>query len=128
MKKTVLIVDDDFDFLNQLEIMLSMNFNVIKAGGQYEAEELLKTENPDIAVIDLMMENTDGGFALSYHIKQTKPSIPVIIVTSVASETGINFADVSEEERSWIKADAFLAKPVRYEQLKKEIDNLLNEL
>ena len=127
MKKKVLIVDDDFDFLEQLEIMLSVDFNVTKAGGQVEAEELLKTEIPDIAVIDLMMENTDGGFALSYHIKKLNPSVPVIIITSVASETGINFADASEEERSWIKADAFLAKPIRYEQLKKEIDRLMNE-
>ena len=127
MKKKVLIVDDDFDFMEQLEMMLSANFDVIKAGGQVSAEELLKTEIPDIAVIDLMMENTDGGFALSYHIKKLNPSIPVIIVTSVASETGINFADASEEEKSWIKADAFLAKPIRYEQLKKEIDKLLDK-
>jgi DNA-binding NtrC family response regulator len=127
MKKKVLIVDDDFDFLEQLEIMLSVDFNVTKAGGQIEAEELLKTEMPDIAVIDLMMENTDGGFALSYHIKKLNPSVPVIIITSVSSETGINFADASEEEKSWIKADAFLAKPIRYEQLKKEIDRLMNE-
>ena len=74
-----------------------------------------------------MMEKTDGGFALSYHIKKLNPSVPVIIITSVARGTGINFADASEEERSWIKADAFLAKPIRYEQLKKEIDKLLDK-
>lgn len=125
MNKKVLIVDDDFDFLEQLEMMLSADFDVIKAGGQVEAEELLKTVTPDIAVLDLMMENTDGGFALSYHIKKQNPEVPVIIITSVASEAGIDFVGASESEKSWIKADAMLAKPIRYEQLKKEIDRLL---
>ena len=125
MNKKVLIVDDDFDFLEQLEMMLSADFDVIKAGGQVEAEELLKTETPDLAVLDLMMENTDGGFALSYHIKKQNPGVPVIIITSVASDAGIDFVGASESEKSWIKADAMLAKPIRYEQLKKEIDRLL---
>jgi DNA-binding NtrC family response regulator len=123
--KKVLIVDDDFDFLEQLDMMLSDEFEVIKAGGQIEAEEILKKETPDIAVIDLMMENTDGGFALSYHIKKHNPSIPVIIVTSVASDTGMDFVNSANGQKEWIKADAMLAKPIRYEQLKKEIDRLL---
>ena len=127
MNKKVLIVDDDFDFLEQLEIMLSTDFDIIKASGQFEAEELLKTETPDLAVIDLMMEKTDGGFALSYHIKKLFPDVPVIIITSVASEAGIDFTGASESEKSWIKADVMLAKPIRYEQLKKEIDKLLND-
>ena len=124
--KKVLIVDDDFDFLEQLDMMLSSEFEVIKAGGQTEAEELLKTEKPDLAVVDLMMENTDGGFALSYHIKKKYPDVPVIIVTSVASETGIDFLDSSDDQKEWIKADAMLAKPIRYEQLRKEIDVLID--
>lgn len=125
--KKVLIVDDDFDFLEQLGMMLSGRFEVIKAGGQVEAEKILETQTPDLAVIDLMMENTDGGFALSYHIKKHNPTVPVIIVTSVASETGMDFVDASDDQRDWIKADAMLAKPIRYEQLKKEIDKLLDD-
>lgn len=124
--KKVLIVDDDFDFLEQLDVMLSGEFEVVKAGGQVEAEEVLKTNKPDLAVVDLMMENSDGGFALSYHIKKLYPDVPVIIVTSVASEAGIDFIDSSDDQKEWIKADAMLAKPIRYEQLKKEIDVLLD--
>ena len=33
----------------------------------------------------------------------------------------------TEEERSWIKADALLAKPIRFEQLKAEIDRLCGQ-
>lgn len=124
-KKTVLIVDDDPDFLEQMKIMLSKDFDVITACGQYEAEELLKTNKPAAAVIDLMMENADGGFALAYHIKKIDSKIPVIIMSAVTSETGINFESSSNEEKTWIKADAFLSKPVRYEQLKHEINKFM---
>lgn len=127
MSKKVLIVDDDQDFLYQLEIMLSKDFEVVKAGGQKEAEELLQDMAPDLAIVDLMMENTDGGFALAYHIKKKDQKIPVIIITAVNSDTGMDFDTTNPDESTWVKADAFLSKPVRYEQLKHEIDLLLEK-
>jgi len=53
------------------------------------------------------------------------PSHAVIVVSGVESETGLEFDATTSEERSWIKADKFLAKPVRFEQLLGEIDRLL---
>lgn len=124
--KTVFLVDDDIDFLMQQKIQLeAAGFQVKTAESQKQAEEMLVSFRPDIAVIDLMMEHTDGGFSLCYHIKKKDSSIPVIIVTSVASETGLEFDTATEEERLWIKADAMLAKPVRFEQLRSEMDRLL---
>jgi CheY-like chemotaxis protein len=124
--KTILVVDDDPDFLFQMEAMLKKaGHTVVTAGGQKKAEEILENLRPDLAVIDLMMEHADGGFALSYHIKRKDSSIPVILVTAVVSETGIEFDASTDEERSWVKADAFLAKPVRFEQLDREMRRLL---
>lgn len=121
-KKTVLVVDDDIDFLTQMEINLKgAGFEVVTAEGQEQAEEFLATTLPDLAIVDLMMEHPDGGFALSYHIKKQDPKIPVILVTAVTSETGMTFDAATDEERSWVKADAFLSKPIRFEQLLREI-------
>ena len=125
-KITVLVVDDDPDFLLQHEMLLqNAGFNVTTADSQKAAEESLDRQLPDLAVVDLMMENADGGFALCYHIKKRNPDIPVIIVTAVASETGLDFDTATAEERSWIKADALLTKPVRFEQLQREIKRLI---
>ena len=122
----ILVVDDDIDFLTQMEIQLkAVEYQVLTAGSQAEAEELMRTESPDLAIIDLMMEHTDGGFALCYHIKKKNQATPVIIVTGVASETGLEFDSSTQEEKSWIKADVMLAKPVRFEQLHHEIMRLL---
>jgi len=46
-------------------------------------------------------------------------------VTSIVSETGLDFALASDNDRAWIRADALLAKPIRFEQLRREIDRLL---
>jgi CheY-like chemotaxis protein len=125
--KTILVVDDDTDFLLQSEVQLkSAGYEVLTACGQKEAEEMLVHTQPDLAVIDLMMEHTDGGFALCYHIKKKYPATPVIIVTAVTSETGIEFDAHTDEEKSWIQADSFLAKPIRFEQLKQEVEKLLS--
>jgi CheY-like chemotaxis protein len=125
-KPTVLLVDDDDDFLFQHRLQLeAAGFNVIAAQGQKPAEEVLARLRPDVAVVDVMMENPDAGFVLCHRIRKKDPSIPVILVTSVNSETGMDFDLATEEDRVWIKADAMLAKPIRFEQLLGEIDRLL---
>ena len=126
-KRTVLLVDDDEDFLFQHRLHLeTAGFNVLVAHGSEEAEAILAQQRPDLAVIDVMMENPDAGFTLCHRIRKQDASIPVILVTSVNSETGLDFTLSTDEHRSWIKADAFLAKPIRFEQLKREIDRVFS--
>jgi len=124
--RTILIVDDDPDFLFQLELILKSAGNrVIKAETGKEAGVLLRRHRPDALIADLMLEEEDGGFVLAHLAKKLYPGLPVIIVTGVAGETGIEFAAVTREERSWIKADLLLDKPVRPEQILAELERLL---
>lgn len=125
-KKTILIADDDFDYLFQQKIYLeSWGFNVITAESQTEAEGIINKTKPDLAILDLMMEKDDSGFILSYKLKNRYPDVPVIISTAVSAETGMSFGLDSEEEQRWIKADQYLEKGIRPEQLKLEIEKLL---
>lgn len=124
--KTVLIADDDVDIITQLTIQLKgFGMNVIAVESQKEAEEILEKTKPDIAIFDLMMENQDSGFILSYKMKKKYPNVPVIIVTAVTADTGMIFGIDTAEERSWIKADLYLEKGLRPEQLKMEMTRLL---
>jgi DNA-binding NtrC family response regulator len=126
LKRTLLVVDDDIDILEQTKIhMEAAGYNVVTAESQKDAEEILETLRPDLAILDLMMENQDSGFILSYKIKKMDPGIPVIIVTAVTSQTGIAFDVTTTEENSWIKADAIIEKEIRYEQLIGEVERLL---
>ena len=128
MKKKILAVDDDFDLLEQLTAVLTAaGYDVTAAAGQAAAEEALLTVKPDLAVLDLMMEEKDSGFVLCYQIKKLYPDTPVILLTAVAGATGLSFATQKPEELSWIKVDKILDKPVRPEQLKAEVRRLLGE-
>lgn len=124
----ILIVDDDQDYLFQLQTKVeSFGYKTITAEGQKEAEELLERTRPDLAILDLMMENEDSGFILCYRLKKKYPDLPIIIATGVAAETGISFDINDENNRKWIKADRFLDKGIRTERLKEEIETLLNQ-
>ncbi|OGI02257.1 MAG: hypothetical protein A2Y25_09160 [Candidatus Melainabacteria bacterium GWF2_37_15] len=125
-KKTkILIVDDDFDYLLQQKLILEAEgHEVITAENESQAKEIINTQDFDLAIVDLMMEDMDSGFILSYEIKKKHPLTPVIIVTAVKSQTGFSFESITQEEKKWIKADLILAKPVRAEQILKEIQKL----
>ncbi len=127
-QRTILIVDDDVDFLIPLEAQLrAKGFDVISANGKDEALQAIEGKTVDLAVLDLMMEHMDDGFALCYELKQINADLPVVLATGVAAETGIEFEAVTEGERGWIKADVVLSKPLRMEQLMREVDRLLKE-
>ncbi len=126
IKKTVFIVDDDVDYIFQLKIMIEkMGFNVLTASGQKEAEDMLKSVKPDIFILDLMMENKDSGFILSHIIKKIMPEVPIIIATAITSETGMSFSIESDDDKNWIKADKYIEKGLRPDQLHREINKLL---
>jgi len=125
--KTILIVEDDVDLQDQMKIYLEADgYTVITASQQKEAEQILNEKKKfDLAILDLMLENMDSGFVLSHKIKKIDESIPVIMVTGVTRETGLQFDSKTKDDKSWIKADVVLQKNVRYEQLKAEIERLL---
>ena len=124
--KKVLIADDDPDFLTFMEVNTKlMGFEVHAVTSQKEAEEQLTLFKPDLAIFDLMMENKDSGFILSHKLKILYPDVPVSIATAVTAETGLVFGLNSPGERSWIKADRYIDKSLRPDQLQKEINSLI---
>ena len=123
---TVLVVDDDTDYLFQtVKGLEKFGYTVISAVSQKEAEEIIESYKPDIALFDLMMEQEDSGFILCYKMKRKYPDVPVIITTAVSRETGHSFSLDTEEDRKWIKADLYLEKGVRKDELDIEIKRIL---
>jgi CheY-like chemotaxis protein len=126
MPQNVLLVDDDPDFRQRAKQSLQdAGFNVAEAEGENQAYEVARNKRFDVAVIDLILENSDSGFSLSYHFKKDYPKMPIVMLSSSVSEFGIEFSLESAAERSWIKADALLNKPIRGEQLLQAVRRLL---
>lgn len=126
MPKKILVIDDDIDLLDHITLILKTDgYEVVQAQGQEEGEAAIRSTTPDLAIIDLMMENMDSGFVLCHQIKRLHPETPVIILTAVKSATGLDFSAKSSDAASWIKADLLLDKPVRPEQLRNEVKRLI---
>ena len=126
MSKRILVVDDDVDYQVQLRTRLEgAGFEVESAEGIEAAHEACAARKPDLAIVDLMLDHLDDGFTLCYQLKKRDAALPIIMVSNVAKETGLDFDAATDEERSWIKADAFLHKPVRFETLEREIHRLM---
>lgn len=124
---TVLVADDDPDILDQLTMILeSMGLKVIAMDSQETAETFLARSRPDLVISDLMMEKMDSGFILCHRVRQKYPDVPIIMISGVAQETGMRFDTQSNEMQEWIKADAFLNKQIRPEQLQAEVRRLLH--
>ena len=127
-KKTILLIDDDEDFLIQTRIQLEhLGYDVTSAQTRAEAQQAFSDQAPDAVICDLMMDEMDTGFVLSYEMKKIRPDIPIIMITAVMSETGMGFDVSGKSERSWIKTDVLLSKPIRLEQLRDELERLLRE-
>ena len=71
MKKKILAVDDDFDLLEQMTAVLTAaGYEVTAAEGRTAAEDAILRMKPDLAILDLMMEEKDSGFVLSHQLKK----------------------------------------------------------
>ena len=126
MPKNILLIDDNPDFRQQTKQSLQVaGFNVTEADGENQAYEIARSRKFDLAVVNLILENSDSGFSLSHHFKQDYPTMPIVVLSSAVSEFGIEFSLESTAERSWIKADALLNKPIRSEQLLQAVKRLL---
>jgi CheY-like chemotaxis protein len=123
---TMLFVDDSASFRdNNVARLIEEGFDVTEADGEKHAMELIETRQFDIVVTDLVMDNPDSGFTLAYHIKKKYPDTPIIMVSTANSKFGLDFSVSSESERRWLKCDAMLPKPIRFEQLLAEAYRLL---
>lgn len=124
----ILIVDDDYDFLEINRIHLERaGYRVVTAADPERALARMKEEKPDLVITDLMMTSLDSGFSLARTIKEDArySDIPVIIATSVSSSLGLDFRPRSAEEQAEMHADAYFDKPLDLPRLLETISKLL---
>ena len=128
LKAKILLVDDDLDFLEMHKAVLVRNgYNVLTASSSQEGLERVRTDLPDLIILDLMMEKHDSGFSFSKQVKKDPlfKRIPILMVTSVAEATGYQFS--LDKDGYWMKAVDFLDKPVMPDVLIGRVEKLLKK-
>jgi len=82
VKKTILLVDDDLDLLENTAFMLkSSGYEVITAKDGEEAVAEYREFKPNLTVMDIKMPKMDG-FDAFFKIKQYDPDAKVILITA----------------------------------------------
>ena len=126
----ILIVDDDYDFLQAMRMVLEQaGYRVNTAVEPEKALEAMDDETPDLVITDLMMTSLDSGFLLARAIKEHPrfASIPVVMATSVSSALGLDFQPRTDEEQADMYVDDYLNKPLDPPRLLAVVARLLQD-
>ena len=125
----ILIVDDDLDLTKALQVILeSENYTVVTAADRAEGMEKIRTDKPDLVLLDVMMSTWSDGFEMSRELKKDPQfkDIPILILTAVQNRSGIDFKSTAGDP-TWCPVDGFLDKPVKPDILLAEIKKLLSK-
>jgi len=124
----ILIVDDDYDFLEINRIILEgAGYRVVTATNPAEAMRRIDEAVPDLVITDLMMTSIDAGFAFSARLKEDARTagVPIIISTSVSSQLGLDFRPESPADLEKMHVDAYFDKPIDARDLVARVRDLL---
>jgi CheY-like chemotaxis protein len=125
----ILIIDDDEDFILATEAILkAAGHSVASANDSKEGLEKVKSEDPDLIILDIMMDSIYEGFSVTTTLRGTPEymdyrDIPVLMVSAVKKITGERF-DIPEQAQI-AASDAFLDKPFSAEELNSKVNQLL---
>ncbi len=108
--RKILIVDDEVSVRDSLRMIFKKDYKVIMAGSAEEAIITVKSEEPDLIFLDIIMPEKDGMQALK-EIRGMHPQIPVIMLTATKTlKTAV--------EAMKLGAYDYITKPFDVEELK----------
>jgi CheY-like chemotaxis protein len=89
----------------------------------------VKTENPDLIILDVMMDSTTEGFHVALALRSRNPNseyaayahIPIIMLTAIHSTLSLRFGP----EEDYLPVDEFIDKPIDPDDLVNKVEKLL---
>ena len=122
----ILIIDDDIDFREACRLVLkSAEFEVSEAGTPQEGFEKVRTETPDLVILDVLMPRVYEGFDVARRIREelNLTTLPILMLSAVhdVKETPYRF----EPDQTYLPVQAFLDKPMPPEALIRKVREML---
>jgi len=117
----ILCIEDEPQMIDLIRLILeNRGYQVLGAEGGQRGLEMMRAEQPDLLLLDLMMPEMDGGDVF-HHMKEEVElrNIPVIVVTAKAAPI---------DKVLWInvaKVDDYVTKPFGPSELADSVEKVL---
>jgi CheY-like chemotaxis protein len=120
-QKIILTVDDEPHILDLVKaIFEAEGYKVLTASSGKEALEVLKTNKPDLVLIDMMMPEMSGR-ELAENIRRDPKTKDI----KLAFLTVAQFSEIGRKTLENLGVDEYITKPFDNEDLVKKIKRLL---
>ncbi len=118
--KSVLVIDDEAHIRRVIELKFkNQGYRVITATNGEEGLELIKAQEPDVVITDIMMPKLDGK-ALCERVNELKKERPFLTIVMTCR--------ISPSEEDWINQlqdTVFVEKPFSLSTILKFVDQYL---
>jgi DNA-binding response OmpR family regulator len=128
---TVLIIDDDSDFRASVSVVLeAQGYRVIGAASAREGLAKIAAEQPDLIILDIMMEHDSAGYEVNQAVKfredyQLSHDIPILMVSSIPLDPATRFDRAAEV--GMITPDCYMTKPLNFSDFIAQVRSLLEQ-
>ena len=134
-KVKILTVDDDRDLVEALRIVLeSGGYEVVAALDADTGLEKVRSERPDLVLLDVMMPNATEGFHFVWKLRDLEGeyfrAVPVIVLTAIHERTELRFypdsGDGTYKAGEYLPVQDFVDKPVDPKDLLERVERVLS--
>ncbi len=119
---TVLIADDETSVREVVKRILAIDgHQVIEAGDGEEALRKIRSDKPDLVMMDLFMPRKEGLETIM-QLRRSFPDIKVIAISGGNPTHGMSFLDLAKK----FGAERVLAKPFGMQEIRDAVSELLD--
>lgn len=118
---TVLVVEDYDDIRGMLKVLLgSEHFRVLEAANGPEALAVVRTERPDVVLMDIGLPGFDG-FETIRRMRKIEgfQNTPIVVLSGYSGQS-------TEEAACRAGSDYFMPKPVDFDELESLLKEILS--
>ena len=120
----ILIVDDDPDIVEAGRLVLEKEgFEVAGASNYAEGLSRVEEYQPDLLILDVMMEEPDDGIRLARALRRQGHTLPILMLTSVNASMGLHI----DKDDEVVPVQEFQPKPVDPVTLVDKVKRLLQQ-
>jgi CheY-like chemotaxis protein len=128
----ILVIEDDRDMVAAIRMPLEANgYEVLAAATGEEGLQKVKEAEPDLIILDVMMETTTAGFQVSLQLRNPDPEselaayrhIPILMLTAIHTTTSLRFGP----DEAYLPVDDFVDKPIDPDVLLKKVRALIQQ-